>query len=131
MAAERIQELQRCNEELKRRKFELELALAAAIHDDEENLEVAKIKLRVVHPSSGIDSMLDVLKCLKNTGTKTKAIQSTFSSQEFSAVLQIETKIGLQLWSFPVYDKLSRTLFFCIARHISATVLVVINISFS
>ncbi|XP_071940546.1 transcription factor bHLH92-like isoform X2 [Coffea arabica] len=92
MAAERIHELQRCNEELKRRKIELELALAAAIHDDEENLEVAKIKLRVVHPSSGIDSMLEVLKCLKNTGTKTKGIQSTFSSQEFSAVLEIEAK---------------------------------------
>lgn len=94
MAAQRIQELQRYVEELKRRNIELELALAAANHDDEEILEEAKIKLRVAHPSSGIDSMLEVLKCLKDTGAKTKAMKSIFSSQDFSAVLQIEAKVG-------------------------------------
>nr|QJQ51184.1 bHLH transcription factor bHLH7.2 [Gardenia jasminoides] len=97
MAAERIRELQRCKEELRRREIELELALAAANHDDGETLEEAKIKLRVVHPSSGINSLLEVLKCLRNTGTETRAIQSNFSSQEFSAVLEIEAKVCLQL----------------------------------
>ncbi|KAL3507711.1 hypothetical protein ACH5RR_033093 [Cinchona calisaya] len=97
MATERVQELQRCKEELKNRKAELELALLAAENqDNEKNMEEAEIKLRVAHPSSGIDSMLEVLKCLKSTGTNTKAIQSTFSSQEFSAALQIEAKIGAE-----------------------------------
>ncbi|KAL3506044.1 hypothetical protein ACH5RR_031426 [Cinchona calisaya] len=109
MAAETIQELQSCKEDLKRKNAELELALAAENHDhdDEENLEDAKIKLRVANPSSGIDSMLEVLKFLKDIGIKTKAIQSNFSSQEFSALLEIKAKIG----AGEVEKAVERTLF--------------------
>lgn len=99
-AAETIEELRREMETLKRRKLELEMALlieADRANDDKETMQEAKIRLRVAHPSSGIDSMLEVLKCLKNTGTKAKALQSNFTSQEFSAILHIEAKVSFEL----------------------------------
>ncbi|CAK9167944.1 unnamed protein product [Ilex paraguariensis] len=93
VAAENIQELQRYKEELERKNTEIE-----GVFGEEEMskaVEKAKIKFRVPYPSSGINSMLEVLKCLKATGSKTRGIQSEFSPQEFSAVLDIETKILL------------------------------------
>ncbi|CAI9118289.1 OLC1v1019838C1 [Oldenlandia corymbosa var. corymbosa] len=98
-AAETIEQLQRGEEQLKRRKLELEMMMAMA---DEANLqeqskkqgkmEEAKIRLRVVYPSSGIDSLLGVMKSLKHMDVKTKSLQSSISSQEFSAVLQVQAK---------------------------------------
>lgn len=96
-AAETIEELRREMETLKRRKLELEMALLIETdpsNDVKETMQEAKIRLRVAHPSSGIDSMLEVLKCLKNTGTKAKALQSNFTPQEFSAILHIEAKVS-------------------------------------
>lgn len=37
--------------------------------------------------------MLEVLRCLKNTGSKTRTIQSKFSQHEYSASLEIETNV--------------------------------------
>lgn len=59
----------------------------------EEEFEKAKIKAKVGNPICGVDSMLEVLKCLRNCGTKANSIQSSFSHQEFSTLIEIETKV--------------------------------------
>ncbi|KAK2972941.1 hypothetical protein RJ640_021998, partial [Escallonia rubra] len=92
IAAEKIRELQSSQEELRKQNSELEAILAA--RRDEEVVEGAKIRFRVGNPSSGIDSMLSVLKCLKETGSETRAIQSSFSAQELSAVIEVQNKFG-------------------------------------
>lgn len=91
MAAKKVEELQNYKEELERQNNEMEKILAA--RESEQQVEQAQINIRVAYPSSGVDSMLEVLKCLKQTGSKTRAIQSNFSTQELSAVLWIETKV--------------------------------------
>ncbi|CAA2971368.1 transcription factor bHLH92 [Olea europaea var. sylvestris] len=90
-ATKNIEDLQNYKEQLERRNSELEMVLAGKV--DENKLEKALIKLKVAYPASGIDSMLEVLKCLENTGSKLRAIQSNFSQHEYSASLEIETKI--------------------------------------
>ncbi|XP_060181467.1 transcription factor bHLH92-like [Lycium barbarum] len=90
-AAQRIQELQKYKENLKKRNDELQMILAES---EKEEVEKANMKANVNYPISGVDSMLEVLKCLKNCGTKANAIQSSFSQHEFSTVIEIETKSG-------------------------------------
>ncbi|XP_059315568.1 transcription factor bHLH92-like [Lycium ferocissimum] len=90
-ATQRIQELQKYKENLKKRNDELQMILAES---EKEEFEKANIKAKVSYPISGVDSMLEVLKCLKNCGTKANAIQSSFSQQEFSTMIEIETKSG-------------------------------------
>ncbi|KAM3356495.1 hypothetical protein P3S68_023209 [Capsicum galapagoense] len=95
-AARRIEELQKYKENLKKRNDELEMMILAEndSNKNEEEFEMAKIKAKVNNPISGIDSMLEVLKCLKNCGAKANSIQSRFSHQEFSTIIEIETKSG-------------------------------------
>ncbi|XP_059630411.1 transcription factor bHLH92 [Cornus florida] len=88
-AAKEVEDLQRYKEELERRKEELEGILATT-----ESVRGEKIRLKVPNPSSGIDSMVEVLKCLKSMGSKTRAIQSVFSPHEFSAVLNVQSQVG-------------------------------------
>ncbi|KAK4361582.1 hypothetical protein RND71_020534 [Anisodus tanguticus] len=90
-AVRRIEELKKYKENLKKRNNELHMILAEG---EKEEFEKAKIKAKVSYPISGVDSMLEVLKCLKNCGTKANAIQSNFSQQEFSTMIEIETKSG-------------------------------------
>uniref|UniRef100_A0A2K1ZI81 BHLH domain-containing protein n=2 Tax=Populus trichocarpa TaxID=3694 RepID=A0A2K1ZI81_POPTR len=90
MAAKKIQELEMYKEMLKRRNDEIEERLAAS---GIRNVESTKIRIEVANPTSGVDPMIDVLKCLKSLGTKTRSIQSQFSDQELVAVMEIETKI--------------------------------------
>ncbi|XP_052189715.1 transcription factor bHLH92 [Diospyros lotus] len=92
-AATEVEELQRCKEELERRKEEMERKLLLARTEQPREMEGAKIRIRVGNPFSGTDSMVEVLKCLRNMGTKTRAIQSQFSPQELSAVLHIESEM--------------------------------------
>ncbi|KAL2463691.1 transcription factor bHLH [Forsythia ovata] len=101
MAAKRIEELQKYKEELERRNSEL------AAKNKEKAIEKTQIKLKVAYPASGIDSMLEVLNCLKNTGSRTRTIQSKFSQHEYSALLEIETKIR----AADVEKEVQRTLF--------------------
>ncbi|CAN4091194.1 unnamed protein product [Withania somnifera] len=89
-AARRIEELQKYKENLKKRNDEVEMMILAK----EEDFEKAKLKAKVSYPICGVDSMLEVLKCLKNCGTKANSIQSNFSLQEFSTMIEIETKSG-------------------------------------
>ena len=88
MAAHEIKKLQSSREELKRRNLELK-------SKSMEQAMVFNIGLRVGNPSSGIDSMVEVLKCLKNMDLKTTAIRSEFSPQQFSAVLKMQTQVLL------------------------------------
>ena len=93
-AATKIQVLQKCREELQRRNSEAEKNLAAV---EGERVGGAKIKLKVANPTSGVDSMVEVLKCLKHLGLKARTIRSNFTAQEFSAELEIETEVALSL----------------------------------
>jgi hypothetical protein len=92
MAAKNIEGMQRRREELQRRKLEVEANLAAAAEGG------AKIRVRVANPASGIDSMVEVLKCLKSLGLNTTTIRSNFSAHEFSAELQIDTQVSLSFF---------------------------------
>ncbi|KAF5950742.1 hypothetical protein HYC85_012735 [Camellia sinensis] len=92
VAVTEVQVLEKNKAELERRNREIEAILGAR---EDRQIEGAKIRLRVADPSSGIDSMLEVLKCLKNMGSKITAIQSIFSDKELSAVLEIETQLPL------------------------------------
>ncbi|GMN53505.1 hypothetical protein TIFTF001_022642 [Ficus carica] len=95
-AASKIQLLQRCEERLRRRKVELEAVLAR----NEKEMTMIKagggtnIKVKVAHPTSGVDSMVEVLNCLKRLGLKARTIRSVFSKEEFSAELELESKVG-------------------------------------
>ncbi|KAJ9700559.1 hypothetical protein PVL29_006051 [Vitis rotundifolia] len=96
MANHEIQKLQSSKEELKRRNQELK----AKLREEEMMLNIG---LRVGNPSSGIDSMEEVLKCLKNMDLKTTAIHSQFSPQQLSAVVKIQTQVLLS-FNFPLFS---------------------------
>ncbi|CAK7327189.1 unnamed protein product [Dovyalis caffra] len=90
MAANRIQELKTYKEMLERRNDEIEERLAAS---GIGNVETAKIRIQVANPTSGVDPLVDVLKCLKSLGSKTRSIRSQFSDQQLVAAMDIETEI--------------------------------------
>ncbi|XAR57348.1 hypothetical protein NMG60_11025463 [Bertholletia excelsa] len=94
-AAKEIQELEKRREELQRRNMEMETIIANNL--ERENVkkgERAKIRIKVANPSSGTDSMLEVLKCLKKTGSSSRAIRSNISAQEMTAVVEVESEMG-------------------------------------
>ncbi|KAI5573246.1 hypothetical protein POPTR_010G077000v4 [Populus trichocarpa] len=90
MAAKRIQELETYKRILERRNGEIEEKLAGS---GIVNVESTKIRIEVANPTSGVDPMVDVLKCLKSLGAKTRSIQSQISDQQLVAVMDIETEI--------------------------------------
>ncbi|KAL6970510.1 hypothetical protein U1Q18_030209 [Sarracenia purpurea var. burkii] len=100
VAAKEVKELQAYKQELENRNREMEAVLAGGgggghggCGGGKKTEGANKIRLRVANPSSGIDSMVEALKCLKKIGSKTRAIHSKFSAQEFSAVLEIESEV--------------------------------------
>lgn len=84
MAAKEILRLQGCKQELERKSFES--------NQGKGNSKVQY--LRVPHPKSGIESMLETLKCLKHQGADTISIKSTFSPHQLFAALEIQTKVA-------------------------------------
>lgn len=86
-AANMIHELRCCKQELERKNYELESNLGLKNGG-------TKIRVNVDNPTSGVDSMLEVLKCLKDLGSSTRSIQAEFSDQKLTAVLDIETQMG-------------------------------------
>ncbi|KAJ7954776.1 transcription factor bHLH92-like [Quillaja saponaria] len=107
-AAKEIQTLQGYREELQRQRSELEESLKA-VEGTSTLVGGTRINLRVPNPTSGIDSMVETLKCLKSLGVNTKRIKSKFSSEEIFAVLetdsviaaaQVESAIGITLTEF-------------------------------
>ncbi|XVF62967.1 hypothetical protein PTKIN_Ptkin09bG0051200 [Pterospermum kingtungense] len=95
-ASKRVHELEWLKKDLERRNYELQTNLVAMMNKD-QNDEGTKIRVRVDNPTSGIDSMLAVLKCLKEMNSKPRMIQSKFTDQQFLAVLDIETEVCLVL----------------------------------
>ncbi|KAH7573307.1 hypothetical protein ACOSP7_006904 [Xanthoceras sorbifolium] len=87
MAAKTLLELQCHKKELERRNSELEPKTGMDVGG-------TKIRVSIDNPISGVDSMLEVLKCLKKLGSKTISIQSQFSDQKLTAVIEIETEMG-------------------------------------
>lgn len=90
-ASKSILELQRFREELKKRKSEFEGNLV--VGNKTENTGETQIKIKVGNPTSGVDSMLQVLKCLNNMNSKLTTIQANFSPHQLSAVINIETQV--------------------------------------
>ncbi|PIA45214.1 hypothetical protein AQUCO_01700627v1 [Aquilegia coerulea] len=84
MAALHLQELKGLKEELKKNLSHL---------NERAIQETTTIHLRWPFPSSGIDSMIGVLTCLKSMGLKARTIRSEFSVGEFYSVLEIEQKV--------------------------------------
>ncbi|KAK8511151.1 hypothetical protein V6N13_013569 [Hibiscus sabdariffa] len=84
MAAKRVQELEWLKKDLERRKQELQQ------QTNEEN----RIRVEIENPTSGIDSMLEALKCLKALDSKPTMIHSFFTNQHFLAVMQFQTQMG-------------------------------------
>lgn len=85
MAAKRIDELKRYKEVLERRNYELE--------EKGGNARSRKIEFKVRNPTSGIDYMVEVLKCLNSLGSKLISIKSRYSDEELVAVMDIETQV--------------------------------------
>lgn len=83
--------MQRYKEELIRRNIELERILDSK--EKEMVTGTTKINLKVENPTSGVDSMAEVLKFLKQNRLQTTSIQSVFSPELFQAQLQIQTKV--------------------------------------
>ncbi|XP_022760228.1 transcription factor bHLH92-like [Durio zibethinus] len=91
-ASKRVQELQWLKKDLERRNYELRANFAAV--NENQNNEGTKIRVRIDNPRvSGIDSILEVLKCLKTLDSKPRMIQSKFTNQEFFAVMDIENEM--------------------------------------
>ena len=89
VATTTIEQLERQKDELRKRNMELESILC-----NQRLVKWSRIRLRVANPTSGVDSMMEVLKCLKSLGLKTRNIQSSFSPYEFSAEVEIESKVS-------------------------------------
>ncbi|PPR91275.1 hypothetical protein GOBAR_AA29411 [Gossypium barbadense] len=79
-ATRRVRELEWLRKDLERRNYELK-----SNHNN-------KIGLKVENPTSGIDSMLETLKCLKELDSNPTIIQSNFTPQQFLAVLVFPTQ---------------------------------------
>ncbi|KAK8984201.1 hypothetical protein V6N11_029522 [Hibiscus sabdariffa] len=86
-ATKRVREQEWLKKDLERRNRELQENLGENCR--EEN----KIRVKIENPMSGIDSMLEALKCLKALDSKPRMIQSNFSNQQFLAVMAFETQV--------------------------------------
>uniref|UniRef100_A0A1J3IWW6 Transcription factor bHLH92 n=1 Tax=Noccaea caerulescens TaxID=107243 RepID=A0A1J3IWW6_NOCCA len=89
-AVDEIRKLEELKKELERRMNVLEGKSAT---DDVDEVSGTKVRFNLQEPLSGIDSMVEVLQCLKTMGTKLKTVHANFSPQEFSATMNIDTQI--------------------------------------
>ncbi|KAL4282968.1 hypothetical protein GQ457_16G029520 [Hibiscus cannabinus] len=87
MAAKRVQELEWLKKDLERRKQELQQ------QQQQTSEENRRIRVEIENPTSGIDSMLEALKCLKALDSKPTMIHSFFTNQQFLAVMQFQTQM--------------------------------------
>lgn len=93
-ASTEIQDLQRRKEDLQRRNRDLKASLGGVgVEDDDMVMGGTKIKIRIGNPESGIDSMLQVLGCLDSLGLEMASVRSSFSSEECSAVVEIQEEV--------------------------------------
>ncbi|KAF3456865.1 hypothetical protein FNV43_RR01519 [Rhamnella rubrinervis] len=110
IATMKLQQMQKDKEELWTRNTELERILGSK----EREMDMGTmINLKVKNPASGVDSMVEVLKFLKQSRLQTRSIQSVFSPKLFSAQLQIQTEIG----GAEVEEAMQRTLYEAERKH--------------
>ncbi|KAK4266092.1 hypothetical protein QN277_027063 [Acacia crassicarpa] len=93
MAAKEIQKLEACREELKRQNAELEEKLKG----EQGN----RVELKMAHPTSPMESMLETLQLLTELGMNTRSIQSNFSHEELFASLEIHANVTIPICPFP------------------------------
>lgn len=98
-AVDQIRKLEGLKKELERRMNVLE-AKSARDHDE---MNGTKVRFNIQEPLSGIDSIVEVLQCLKSMGTNLNTVQANFSPHEFSATMNIETQVYIPVKSFPEY----------------------------
>ncbi|CAI0465592.1 unnamed protein product [Linum tenue] len=89
----RIQELQGHKQALERRITELQDAGIESDQRESDSRLTKKIRIKVVNPTSGLDSILDVLHLLKRLGAETTSIESRFSRQELEAAMDVDTQM--------------------------------------
>ncbi|EOA14510.1 hypothetical protein CARUB_v10027730mg [Capsella rubella] len=87
-AVDEIGKLQRIKKELERR---IKVVEAKSANDDD--MSFTKVRFSLQEPFSGLDSMLEVLRCLKSMKTKLKTVHASFSPHEFSTTMNIQTQI--------------------------------------
>lgn len=73
--------------------MELEAILAENDEKEMKTRSAMKIKVKVANPISGVDSMVELINCLKRLGLKARNIRSVFTKEELSVELEIETKV--------------------------------------
>ncbi|XP_030534018.1 transcription factor bHLH92 [Rhodamnia argentea] len=86
----RIKELAKYNQELERQNRELESGLNERRGDKAGG---TKIRVKVANPTSGVDSMLEVLRCLNNMGLEATTIQMQCSADQLFAVIEVQNEI--------------------------------------
>ncbi|XP_010442004.1 PREDICTED: transcription factor bHLH92 [Camelina sativa] len=89
-AVDEIVKLQRLKKELERR---IKMIEAKSAKDGHNDMTETKVRFSLQEPLSGLDSMVEVLHCLKPMGTKLKTVHANFSPHEFSTTMNIETQI--------------------------------------
>ncbi|XP_008786099.2 transcription factor BHLH148-like [Phoenix dactylifera] len=87
-AAVYLKELEGVREELQKRNEELEETAAGK----RGVVEGATIKLRVMNPSSAVDSMMGALQCLRGMELAAASMQAELRSDELSAVVNLKSK---------------------------------------
>ncbi|KAK7243173.1 hypothetical protein RIF29_37961 [Crotalaria pallida] len=90
VAAKEIQKLQGYREELQRKNLVLQANLEKVGRNIAGGRKVQYLRVPLSYPESGIDSMIETLKCLKGKGVDTRSIKSKFSEEELLMVLEIE-----------------------------------------
>ncbi|KAL8162768.1 hypothetical protein V2J09_014257 [Rumex salicifolius] len=91
-AATEIQKLENLKEELQKKNSRMAERVARE-GGGGEGKRTAKIRVRVDNPTSGIDSLQEVLKCLNHMGLSPKRIGFELSKQELSAVIEFDNQI--------------------------------------
>lgn len=87
-ATSEIIKTRRVLEELRKRNKELKEKV-------ESKGKSSKLRIKVRNPTSGIDSMAEVLHCLKDLCSDIINMRSHISDQEFTAELEISTQVAL------------------------------------
>ncbi|KAH6769994.1 hypothetical protein C2S52_014797 [Perilla frutescens var. hirtella] len=107
-AVKEVEELRRRHHELRRRNGEImEMIYNYELAFEKEKCE---LDLKVENPGCALDSMLEVLRCLKNAGCLTTSIQSTFFHNHFAATLHFQTTCWTRMRAAEVEKAVQRSL---------------------
>ncbi|XP_068636299.1 transcription factor bHLH92 [Aristolochia californica] len=88
-AGNHLRDLEGLKKELQQKNAEVQDKLTG----NGKNAWLSNIKFRVENPSDAVESMIEVLKCLKAMELKAVTIKSNFPGPDFSAAIEMESKI--------------------------------------